>query len=103
MPVWTGRKEIDVPVDTDERASRPEQIQIRRQFVGEVEVFARSNNTASIWIGGKDVSADPGYEAGVELAADTSYTFGPIDLADIWIAGTVNGEGVTWNALPPVE
>ncbi len=103
MPIWTGRKAIDVPDDTDKRASRPEQLQIRSQPVNEVEVFARSDNTALIWIGGKDVSADPGYEAGVELAADTSYTFGPIDLADIWIAGTVNGEGVTWNAFSSIQ
>ncbi len=99
MPIWSGRKQIDVPVDTDPRASRPERLQIRGQQVAEVEVFAHSDNTASIWIGGQNVSADPGYEAGVELVPGASYTVGPIDLSEIWIAGTVDGEGVTWNAF----
>lgn len=99
MPIWSGRKEIDVPVDTDPRASRPEQLQTRSQQVAEVEIFARRNNTASIWVGGENVSADPGYETGTELIADASYTLESIDLSEIWIAGTVNGEGVTWNAL----
>lgn len=99
MPIWTGRKAIDVPDDTDKRASRPEQLQIRSRSVSEVEVFARSDNTASIWIGGPNVSADPDYETGVELAPGESYTFDAIDLSEIWIAGTVDGEGVTWNAF----
>ena len=67
--------------------------------VREVEVFARSNNTASIWIGDQNVSAVPGYEAGVELSADRSYTIENVDLQTVFIAGTVDGEGVTWNAF----
>lgn len=97
--MWTGRKQIEVPTDTSVKASRPEPLMTLSVPVGEVEVFARSNNTASIWIGTKDVSADPGYETGVELKAGESYIFGASDLAEIYIAGTVDGEGVTWNAF----
>ena len=97
--MWTGRKSITVPADTSEVASRPEPLVMYTLAVNELEVFAKSDNTSSIWIGNVDVSADPGYEAGVELAAGASYRFDAIDVSTVYIAGTTEGDAVTWNAF----
>lgn len=99
MAILSGYKLIEVPGDTSEMASRPERL-VEYDFpVDEVELFAKSDNTASVWIGGPEVSATPDFEAGVELAANDSYTLVGVNLYDIWIAGTTDGDGVTWNAI----
>jgi len=92
-----GRKTIEVPADTSEKASRPERLVLNSTPVSNPEIFALRSNTAAIWVGSQyDVSADPGMEMGVDLVAGESCTPPASDLRDIWIAGTVDGEGVTW-------
>lgn len=98
MP-WSGRKTIEVPAGTSVKASRPERLSDVTQQVTDFEVFALSSNTDSVWVGFEGTNAVPGHEAGVELAADASYVFGSVDLRDVYVSGTTDGDGVVWNAF----
>lgn len=66
-------------------------------FASEVEVFAKSANTGIIYLGGSDVSSTVGrpLDAGESFAiAKLGDIDGRINLKNVWIDSSVNGEGV---------
>ncbi len=66
----------------------------------QVIIQAETDNTGVMTIGGSGVVGTAGStRVGVALAAGESLTFYTKDLYNIWLDGTVNGDGVTFIAL----
>jgi len=91
-----GRKTGTVFADSSAQASRPERLAEVSMPVADLEVFALSGNSGTIWVGPSGTNATPDNEAGVPLAAGDSYRFGSVDLHDIFLAVDTDGDGLTW-------
>lgn len=88
--VTTSGTEVRLVATTAETLAR---------WCAELTVTAKSANTNKIFVGGDSSVSTSAF--GVSLDADQSHTFGPfdtncIDLANVWLDATTNGEGVRW-------
>ena len=102
----SGFKAGEILADTNVRASRPVPLSDDQdgKIYTLVEVYAPkagdgvTGNTEAVWVGGENTSADPDYEAGVDLHPGDSYPFKNVKLYDILLAVTIDGDKVTWIA-----
>ena len=94
----SGGLDIVVPDGSDERWSVPQRLaEVSEQFQ-RVDVFAPSGNSGTVYVGFHGTNAGAN-AAGCPLAAGDAYSFtGGVDLVDIYVAGTTDGDRLTWNA-----
>lgn len=62
----------------------------------QVAITAETDNTGVIAVGGSGVVAALATRKGIPLNAGDTVTFEAIDLADVYLDSTVNGDGVTY-------
>ena len=108
MAQGVGRKTITVPATGTGGSHKPERL-VDQQGVMAVraEFFTLPGNTGRVYIGWAGTSAIPGMEIGIPVLAgdvttiqnpqlDDDGKLQPFDLYDLWLSGTVDGNGVTW-------
>ena len=95
MDNFSGRKTITE--NTNPLASNAERLSDSSSTFSRVDVYALSGNAGVVWVGFAGTSARSGYEAGAPLAAGDSYTFHGGDMNELLIAGTSDGDGVSYN------
>jgi len=101
-----GRKSITVPADTSEVASRPERFNLNPDsgVFDVVEVYVETTNTSPVWVGFEGTDSRPGEVAGKMLDGsgteqfEREHSFRGVRLYDLWISGSTDGDGVTYNA-----
>ena len=66
----------------------------------EVDITAETDNTGVIVVGASTVVAAQATRRGTPLDAGDTKTFRNVDLKEIYIDSTINGDGVTWSGSP---
>ena len=92
---FAGRKVLDVT--NSPHATNAERLVASEYKFKRVDVFAMTGNSSTVWVGYNGTSALSGNEQGAPLAAGDAYTFYDSDLARLFVAGTTDGDGVTFN------
>jgi len=64
--------------------------------VSYIIITAETNNSGVIAVGASTVVASVGTRRGAPLGAGDSISLGAVDLADVYLDTTVNGDGVTY-------
>lgn len=108
MARHVGRKTIRIPTAGDgESAHSPERISAKGTWAVSAHFFAPSTNEARVYIGWAGTSAVPGNETSVEITPGDNVTLQdperddngkliPFDLYDLFVSGTINGDGLTY-------
>jgi len=68
-------------------------------LVSRVDIFALSNNTGTVRLGGDTVCCKSDHECGVPLEATDAYILHNTDLHEVWIDAETTDDGVTWTAV----
>ena len=76
-------------------------------IVQDIDLEAMQDNSGTIYLANPDPIrssfALTGSNRGYRLTTDRRFSFETIDLQDIWIDGTTDGDGVTWGAIVVVK
>lgn len=94
----TGRKAIKP--STNEDPSKAEQVLAGPKRFSRVDVVAESDNDGVLRIGYRATSVLSGAPKGFPLSQGDSYVFENVDLSWIYVAGSNDGDAITYNATP---
>lgn len=94
----TDRKEITPSTNQD--VTKAEQVSYGSKRFARVDVVAESDNKGILRIGYQGTSVLSGAPKGFPLSQGDSYVFENVDLSWLYVAGSTDGDAITYNATP---